>query len=298
MTDAAFPFRRSSMDARVEVETIAPGSPLSPLPLAAAALADAARALAAVSDTPRLDAELLMAHALGITREALLLGGDRPVPAGFAPLLARRLAHEPVAYITGTRAFWSIELQVGPGALIPRPDSETLIEAAVAHFTDRAPATVLDLGTGPGTLLLAALDHWPEARGLGIDRSGAALSWARRNAGIAEGRARFVQGDWAAEVDERFDLVLANPPYVGTDEPLPDEVARHEPQSALTAGPDGLDAYRVLVPQLPRLVAPGGLIAVEIGWRQAEAVSALFREAGLTPRVACDLGNRPRAIIA
>ena len=263
-----------------------------------ATLTDAARALGAVSDTPRLDAELLMAHALETTREALLLGPDRAVPDGFDALLQRRLAHEPIAYITGTRAFWTIELQVGPGALIPRPDSETLIEAAVAHFAGHAAATVLDLGTGPGTLLLAALDQWPHARGLGVDRSQAALAWARRNAPIAGGRATFAQGDWAAAVDGRFDLVLANPPYVGTAEPLPDEVARHEPDSALTAGPEGLDAYRVLVPQLPRLVAPGGLIAVEIGWRQADAVAALFRDAGLAPRIACDLGNRPRAILA
>lgn len=263
-----------------------------------AALTDAARALAGTTDTPRLDAELLMAHALGTTREAMLLSPDRPVPAGFAALLARRLAHEPVAYITGTRAFWTIDLQVGPGALVPRPDSETLIEAAVAHFTGRAPATVLDLGTGPGTLLLAALDEWPQARGLGVDRSQHALAWARRNAPLAAGRAHFAQGDWAAAVDAHFDLVLANPPYVGTVERLPDEVALHEPQTALTAGVEGLDAYRVLVPQLPRLVAPGGLIAVEIGWRQADAVSVLFAEAGLTPRIACDLGNRPRAILA
>lgn len=262
------------------------------------ALTAAAGRLADVSDTPRLDAELLMAHALGLTREALLLGPDGPVPDGFAALLQRRLGHEPVAYLTGTRAFWTVELRVGPGALIPRPDSETLIEAAVAHFGGRAPATVLDLGTGPGTLLLAALDQWPQARGLGVDRSDAALAWARRNAPLAAGRAHFARGDWAAAVDGRFDLVLANPPYVGDAEPLPAEVAQHEPASALTAGADGLDAYRRLLPQLPRLAAPGGMIAVEIGWRQAEPVSALFRQAGLAPRVACDLGNRPRAIVA
>ena len=263
-----------------------------------AALTAAAQALATISDTPRLDAELMMAHALGITREALLLGADRAVPAGFEPLLARRLRHEPVAYIIGTRGFWTIDLQVGPGALIPRPDSETLIEAAQRHFAARAPATVLDLGTGPGTLLLAALDEWSLARGLGIDRSAAALAWARRNAPLAGGRAHFAQGDWATAVEACFDLVLANPPYVGDAEPLPTEVAAHEPASALTAGAEGLDAYRVLVPQLARLRAPGGLIAVEIGWQQAAAVSALFRENGLEPRTASDLGKRPRAILA
>src|SRR5690242_410669 len=143
------------------------------------ALAAAAAELSVVSDTPRLDAELLMAHALGTSRDDLLLRHfDDPAPAAFAPLLARRLMHEPIAYITGTRAFWTIDLAVGPGALVPRADSETLIEAAVEHFADRPPATILDLGTGPGTLLLAALDQWPEATGLGIDRSAQALRMA------------------------------------------------------------------------------------------------------------------------
>ena len=147
------------------------------------ALADAAVRLAAVSDTARLDAELLMAHALGVARDDLLLRRlDGEAPAAFEPLVARRRAHEPVAYITGRRAFWTIELSVGPGVLVPRPDSETLIEAAIAHFGARTPARILDLGTGPGTLLLAALDQWPEATGLGVDASEAALAWARRNA--------------------------------------------------------------------------------------------------------------------
>jgi release factor glutamine methyltransferase len=136
------------------------------------ALAEATTVFATFSETPRLDAELLMAHALGITREALLLGHlDDPTPESFAPFVARRRTHEPIAYITGTRAFWTIELKVGPGALVPRADSETLIEAAIDHFGRRAPATILDLGTGPGTLLLAALDQWPDATGLGIDTS-------------------------------------------------------------------------------------------------------------------------------
>lgn len=146
-------------------------------------LAEAALALAQTSDTPRLDAELLMAHALGITREDLLLRHlDAPAPAAFEALLARRLAHEPIAYITGTRAFWTIDIVVGPGALIPRADSETLIEAAIDHFGAGGPARILDLGTGPGTLLLAALAQWPQAAGLGIDRSEAALAMARHNA--------------------------------------------------------------------------------------------------------------------
>ncbi len=255
----------------------------------------------ALSDTPRLDAELLMAHALGITRDDLLLKHlDDPEPATFAPLLARRLAHEPVAYITGTRAFWTIELEVGPGVLIPRPDSETLIEAAIDHFGGRAPATILDLGTGPGTLLLAALDHWPSARGIGVDASEEALAYARRNAerlGLA-GRADLRAGNWAEGLLGRFDLILANPPYIGTAEPLPVEVRDHEPGVALFAGADGLDAYRRIVPDLPHLLAPGGIALLEIGSTQADAVTALVRRTGLAPTAHRDLAGLPRAIAA
>jgi release factor glutamine methyltransferase len=264
------------------------------------ALADAARDLAATSATPRLDAELLMAHALGVSREDLLLRHlDAPAPPAFAALLARRVAHEPLAYITGTRAFWSIDLAVGPGVLIPRPDSETLIEAAVAHFRGRAPQTVLDLGTGPGTLLLAALAEWPEVSGLGIDASEDALTYARRNAetlGMAD-RAQFRRGNWAEGITDTFDLILCNPPYIATTEHLPADVADHEPPSALFAGPDGLDAYRILAPQIARLIAPGGMAAVEIGHTQAAAVSALLSQHGLTPDIARDLAGRDRAVI-
>ena len=264
------------------------------------ALAEASNTLAAVSDTPRLDVELLMAHALGVTRDDLLLRHlDAPLPAGFAPLLARRLAHEPIAYITGTRGFWTIDLAVGPGALIPRPDSETLIEAAVAHFGARAPAQILDLGTGPGTLLLAALDQWPEAHGLGIDSSDRALAYARANAdhlGMAA-RAGFRLGDWTAGLDGSFDLILANPPYIGTGERLPAEVREHEPASALFAGADGLDDYRRIVPELRRLLAPGGAAVLEIGWTQAEAVSSLARAGGFSVTVRNDLGARARAVV-
>lgn len=260
----------------------------------------AASALAPVSDTPRLDAELLMAHAMGITREALLLHRlDDPAPPTFNALLARRLHHEPIAYITGSRAFWTIELAVGPGVLVPRADSETLIEAAVRHFGKAGPAQILDLGTGPGTLLLAALAEWPSARGIGIDQSPIALDYARRNAqslGLSQ-RASFCLGDWAAGVTETFDLVLANPPYVATVDDLPPEVRAHEPAEALFAGADGLDDYRRIIPALPRLLGAGGIAVLEIGHRQAEAVSALVSTAGLTPIVVNDLGNRPRAIV-
>lgn len=263
-------------------------------------LAEAALALAQTSDTPRLDAELLMAHALGITREDLLLRHlDAPAPAAFAALLARRVAHEPIAYITGTRAFWTIDIAVGPGALIPRADSETLIEAAIDHFGAVGPATILDLGTGPGTLLLAALALWPQATGVGIDRSEAALTMAKANAdrlSLAD-RANFALGDWANGIHQRFDLVLANPPYIGTAEALPTDVAAYEPHEALFAGADGLDDYRCIVPQLPPLLAPGGIAVLEIGHRQAEPVSALIAAAGMEPLLHHDLGGRPRAIV-
>jgi release factor glutamine methyltransferase len=265
------------------------------------AIAHAARDLADISPTPRLDAELLMAHAMGITREALLLSRlDNPAPPAFAGLLDRRIAHEPIAYITGARAFWTIELAVGPGVLVPRADSETLIEAAIDHFGATAPTTILDLGTGPGTLLLAALDHWRNARGLGVDASPVALDYARRNArdlGMAA-RAAFQAGDWAADVIGRFDLILANPPYIGTDERLPREVRDHEPGAALFAGADGLADYRRIVPQLRGLLAPGGAAILEIGATQADAVSELLVAAGFTVTLRRDLGGHARAVIA
>ena len=278
---------------------------ISPAPsgegLVRAALTAATQRLAHVSPTPRLDAELLMAHALGVPRDALLLSRlDDETPPSFAALVKRRLAHEPVAAITGTRGFWTIDLEVGPGVLIPRADSETLIEAAVAHFGPRGPATILDLGTGPGTLLLAALDQWREARGLGVERSPVAIDYARRNAerlGMA-GRAEMVVGDWAKGIDSRFDLVLANPPYVANDELLPPEVLLYEPSGALFAGPDGLDAYRAIAPQLGRLLNPGGAAAIEIGWTQAEQVAALIHAGGLRTALWRDLGGRPRCLVA
>ena len=243
-----------------------------------------------------------MAYALGLTREALLLAHlDDPAPAAFTGLVARRATHEPIAYITGTRAFWTIELTVGPGVLVPRADSETLIEAAVDHFAGRAgPRTVLDLGTGPGTLLLAALDDWPTAHGLGIDSFEKALTYAQDNAidlGM-EDRARFKLGDWAAGLAGQFDLILANPPYIATAELLPREVREHEPDVALFAGTDGLDAYRIIAPQLSPLLAPGGAAILEIGATQGPAVTALIEAEGLAVALRRDLAGHPRALVA
>jgi release factor glutamine methyltransferase len=264
------------------------------------ALSRATHDLGGSSDTPRLDAELLMAHALGITRDRLIIGDPRgPAPEAFAELVERRRDGEPIAYITGHRAFWTIDLEVGPGALVPRPDSETLIAAAVEHFAGTTgPKRILDLGTGPGTLLLAALDEWPEATGIGIDASEDALAYAARNSGrLGFGdRAEFRLGDWAEGIDERFDLVLCNPPYVpeGAAEPA---VAKHEPTEALFAGPSGLEAIRALAPQLPKLLADGGLAAVEIGHDQADAAASLLERDGLSADLARDLASRPRALL-
>jgi len=272
-------------------------------PTVAHALAEAARRLAHTSDTARLDAEVLMAHALGVTRSDLILRHLRDgVPAGFAALVDRRLGHEPVAYITGHQEFWGLDLVVSPAVLIPRGDTETLIEVAVDRLHARPPARVIDLGTGSGALLLAALSHWPLARGIGIDRSDAALAVAQGNAerlGLRD-RARMIPADWTqehwAEGLGRFDLVLANPPYVESGAALDASVMAHEPHGALFAGAEGLDDYRVILPQLDRLLAPGGVALVEIGWTQAEAVGALAREQGLTARVHADLAQRPRVV--
>ena len=247
-----------------------------------------------------LDAELLLAHALGLDRERLLLDLPLEAPDAFEPLLARREAGEPVAYIVGQRAFWTIELEVTPDVLIPRPDSETLIDAAVEHFRGtEGPGRILDLGTGSGALLLAALDQWPGATGIGVDRSEAALAIARRNAnrlGMA-GRAELRTGNWSDGIDQRFDLILCNPPYVAAAAALGPGVAEYEPHEALFAGEDGLDALRALGPQLPRLLEPGGLAAVEIGFDQAASAAALLARDGLSARLARDLAGHPRALL-
>ena len=265
------------------------------------ALADATERLKPTSDTARLDAELLMAHALDIERDVLLLAPPTgPAPAHFRDLIERRAEGEPVAYITGRRAFWNIELLVGPGALIPRPDSETLIAAAIGHFagTD-GPKRILDLGTGPGTLLLAALDQWPSATGLGIDASEEALGYARANAkrlGLAP-RSELRIGNWAEGIDELFDLVLINPPYVAETAELGPGVAEYEPAEALFSGPDGLDDYRRLAPVIGRLIATGGLAAIEIGHDQAVSATQLFERAGHAVRLSHDLAGRARALL-
>jgi release factor glutamine methyltransferase len=245
--------------------------------------ADILVALSKVSDTPDLDAKILREHARD--------------HAEHAQFIARRLAHEPVAYITGTRGFWTIDLDVTPAVLIPRPDSETLIEAAVAHFGDKGPTRILDLGTGSGALLLAALDQWSEATGVGVDASEAALEIAKQNAArIAPGRTEMRPGDWTVGIDEAFDLVLCNPPYVETGADLEPQVRDYEPASALFAGPEGFDDYRILVPQLARVT--GGIACIEIGHTQAAAVTVLLENEGFAVTCRKDLGGRDRCLVA
>ncbi len=249
-------------------------------------------------DTPRLDAEVLLAHHLGCSRGSLLLNPDRSFDGQAYDLLVnRRAAGEPVAHITGRREFWSLDLIVTPDVLIPRPDSETLIEVAQRLCT-RPPAHILDLGTGSGALLLAALSVWPAATGLGIDTSPAALAVAARNAertGMAA-RAAFRAGNWGEGLTERFDLILSNPPYIAVDERLSEEVRLHEPASALFAGSDGLNDYRRILPQLPGLLAPGGLAVLEIGWQKGRAVMELAEAQGLAASLHRDLGGRDRCV--
>jgi release factor glutamine methyltransferase len=268
----------------------------------AQALRDATGELAATSDTARLDAELLMAHALGVSRSELLLRHMRgAVPGGFAPLLARRLAQEPVAYILGEQEFYGLTFVVSPAVLIPRGDSEVLVEAAL-RLAPRA-RRVLDCGTGSGALLLAVLAQLPQARGIGIDRSGQALAVAQANAArlALSDRAEMMIADWTRPgwteaLGERFDLILANPPYVEDAAELSASVRAHEPEGALFAGPEGLDDYRCLIPQLAGLLADGGTALVEIGSTQADAVSAVADAAGFAAALHNDLGGRPRAL--
>lgn len=256
--------------------------------------------------TPRLDAELLLADALAVPRLQMLMQ-RAPVAAdvrrAFADRLRRRQQHEPVAHILGVREFWSLPLRVTPDVLVPRPDSETLLELAVRHFrrAGRAPARILDLGTGSGALLLAALSEWPQAVGVGIDRSGPALEVARGNAARLQlaARAQFQRGDWGAELlaaRATFDLLLCNPPYVEANAELMPDVARFEPAEALFAGADGLDCLRRILPQVGPLLAPAGVGLVEFGVRQGPALLALAAAAGLAARVHPDLSGRPRAL--
>jgi release factor glutamine methyltransferase len=217
-------------------------------------------------------------------------------------LLQRRAEREPLALILGYREFWSLRFAVSRATLIPRPESETLIEAALRLFTDRsAPLRILDLGTGTGCLLLASLHEFPQAFGVGTDHAFPAVRLARDNAsslGLAD-RSAFACADWAQPISARFDLILSNPPYIESAAipKLMPEVAHYEPCSALDGGADGLEAYRTLIPAIPELLRPAGVAILEIGARQAAAVAGLAKIQGMTTSYERDLAGIPRAVI-
>jgi release factor glutamine methyltransferase len=278
------------------------GSPA--VPTIAEALRDGAQVLARVGiDNPRLESRMLLSHALGWSAEDVIRDLTTAVPASdFADLVARRAAREPLAFILGWREFWSLRFRVSPATLIPRPDSETVVEAALAQCPDhQAPIRVLDLGTGTGCLLLALLHERSNAFGVGIDRSEAAAHLAAGNAsdlGLA-GRAAFACGDWAGAINGRFDLVLSNPPYVTTAElgNLMPDVALHEPRTALDGGKCGLTAYREIIAALPRLLTPSGAAVLELGMNQFDAVGRIAEAAGFRSATSPDLAGTTRAII-
>ncbi len=271
------------------------------------ALAAAAHRLSAAGiEDPMLDARLLLLEAAGQTLESFWREDGLPLSAEqerrFEQLLRRRIAREPIAYILGRRGFWTLDLHVGPGVLVPRPESESVVEAVLDARRDKSAGyRILDLGTGSGCLLLSLLDAYPQAHGLGIDRSARALDYARRNAahcGFAS-RAQFFCGDWASAVTASFDILVANPPYI-RDEALSGlmpEIASYEPQLALAGGADGLAAYRAIAAQLRSLMAPGALCVFEIGAGQAAAVTAILAAEGLAVAPpSYDLAGHPRAI--
>ena len=271
------------------------------------ALAEAFRA--AGLDSPELDAQILTGHALGLDRTALLRNAERELTASetdaIAALKARRLAREPVARITGLKEFWSLEFAVTPATLVPRPETETVVEAVLAAIDAKGwrngPLHLLDLGTGSGALLVALLRELPQAVGIGTDRSRAALATARANAlrhDVGK-RAYFVACDFGAALKGPFDLVVTNPPYVasGTIASLAPEVRDYDPALALDGGSDGLAAYRAIATDIGRLLAPSGVLVTELGAGQCKAVARLFAERGLTVGSAVnDLAGMPRAL--
>jgi len=248
---------------------------------------EAAKRLAVAGiDSARLDARLLWDHA-------------RITAQDFEALVARREKREPIAYILGRKEFWSLDLEVGPGVLVPRPDTETLIEEALRLVPDRnAPLRIADLGTGSGALLIAALKEFPNATGIGFESSPAAFGWARDNAlRLMPNRSEIRLADWES-AEGPFDLILCNPPYIPSAdiESLDLDVSQFEPRAALDGGPDGLSAYRTLAGLLPRLLTHGGHALLEIGQGQAQSMGTLFQALEIV-RLAPDLSGIPRCLI-
>jgi release factor glutamine methyltransferase len=259
-------------------------------------------------DTPELDARLLVGHALGLDHAALAARSDRPLTpteaAAVATLAARRLAREPVARILGGKEFWGLPFALVAETLVPRPETETVVEAALEAVAPMRPAPLrlADLGTGSGALLLALLHELPNATGVGTDISLAALVCARANAralGLAA-RADFVACDYGSALAGTFDLVVSNPPYVarGDIAALAPEVRDFDPRRALDGGPDGLDGYRAIAADTRRLLAPTGILIVELGFGQLAAAAAVFAAHGLAPGAPKhDLEGTARALV-
>ncbi|HZS82663.1 MAG TPA: peptide chain release factor N(5)-glutamine methyltransferase [Stellaceae bacterium] len=280
---------------------------MAPQTVGAALAAAAARLGAAGIEEPRREARLLMGAALACDAASVLGYPERRLPADaadrFEALVRRRAAREPAARLLGRREFWGEDFMLSPATLVPRPESETLIEAALDRVADRhAGLRLLDFGTGTGCLLLALLKELPAATGYGIDLAEEAVATARANAerlGLA-GRAAFFIGSWGAAATGAFDVILANPPYLRRADiaGLALEVARHDPGLALDGGEDGLSAFRRLAPDMARLLAPGGLAFVEIGAGQRAAASEIMEEAGLAVRdIRHDLSGIERCLV-
>ncbi len=260
-------------------------------------------------DAPALDARILVGHVLALDHAALAAQSDRALTAeeasALAVLAARRLAREPVARILGHKEFWGLPLALNADTLLPRPETETVVEAALAAIRDpdRSSLRVADLGTGSGALLLALLAELPGAHGIGTDISPAALDCARYNAaalGVAD-RAAFVACDYGAALGGPVDLLVSNPPYVarGDIAALQPEVRDFDPRRALDGGPDGLAGYRAIAPQARRLLGRAGVLVVELGFGQLAAARAIFAAAGLAPVAAHhDLSGVVRALVA
>lgn len=259
-------------------------------------------------ETPELEARLLLCHATGLSHEAYVAAlNDALAPdaaARFGAFVERRLAGEPVSRIIGVREFYGRPFRIDASTLDPRPDTETLIEAALAMVDRETPLDILDLGAGTGCILITLLAELPQASGVGVDKSLPALERARANAqvlGVGD-RARFIAGDWLDAVSGVFDLVVANPPYLSAADmaELAPGVRDHDPWPALDGGPDGLSAYRRIAPGLRKALRPGGFALFEIGHTQAEAVSGLLAGAGLAPEEEPwrDLAGRARVVAA
>lgn len=258
--------------------------------------------------TPRLDAEILLAHALCVDRVRLYLDFDKPLEPSelsvYRGCVQRRLAREPVAYITGQREFWSLAVGVSPAVLIPRPDTELLVEQglALARAMGEAP-TVVDVGTGSGAIALALARELPGARVVATDVDPAALEVAARNAGAHALQIALCAGDLLDALDPGLapDLVVANLPYIASEElaGLEPEITRYEPRLALDGGPDGLDLIRRLIPQAAACLRPDGALALEVGWRQAAQVQQLLEQQGFSRlHVHRDLAGLERVITA